>query len=293
MASTSYLARVIYAPYDPNQDDFSGTYNLLVRAKSIPSPASAPNTVESTTFEDDTQTFEMGIKTADSKEITGNLEKEYLQGLNALAGQKVNIMHLYGTDGEGKVAKYVYVGQVIATPNDVGGVDEILEMTATVIPNTAAAEVTDLYDVVDNGDGTFEVSKDDGGLTNPTVGAVSSSATLFNTSVSDIQDNVVVGDSAITGTLKYLSSGDIADYWGAGNFIALDFSNFDANATSVKVGLDPSQGSGLVEILTDPDHNGVFKVTNKDVQKFKIVTSDGTHTKTKTYNLSGLTVLNS
>jgi len=293
MASTSYLARVIYAPYDPNQDDFSGTYNLLVRAKSIPSPASAPNTVESTTFEDDTQTFEMGIKTADSKEITGNLEKDYLQGLNALAGQKVNIMHLYGTDGTGQVSRYVYVGQVIATPNDVGGVDEILEMTATIIPNTAAAEVTDLYDVVDNGDGTFEVTKDDGGLTNPTVGAVSSSATLFNTSVSDIQDSVVVGDTAITGTLKYLSSGDIADYWGAGNFIALDFSNFDANATSVKVGLDPSQGSGLVEILTDPDHNGVFKITNKDVQKFKIVTSDGTHTKTKTYDLSGLTVLNS
>lgn len=293
MASTSYLARVIFAEHQENQEDFSGTYNLLVRAKSIPSPASAPNTVESTTFEDDTQTFEKGIKTADSKEITGNLEKDYLQAINNLDGKKLNIIHLYGTDGIGKVAKYAYVGQAIATPNDVGGVDEILEMTATVIPNTAAAEVTDLYEVVDNGDGTFTVTKDDGGLTNPTVGAVSSSATLFNTSVSDIQDSLVVGDSAITGTLKYLSSGDIADYWGAGNFMALDFSNFDTNATSVMVGLDPSQGSGLVEILTDPDHNGVFKVTNKDTQKFKIVTSDGTHTKTKLYDLSGLTCLNS
>lgn len=293
MASTSYLARVIYAPFDPNQDDFSGTYNLLVRAKSIPSPASAPNTVESTTFEDDTQTFEMGIKTADSKEITGNLEKDYLQGINALDGQKLNIMHLYGTDGEGKVAKYVYVGQAIATPNDVGGVDEILEMTATIIPNTAAAEVTDLYEVVDNGDGTFTVSKDDGGLTNPTTSAVPGSSVLFGTDVSDIQDSIVVGDNAITGTLKFLSGGQIAGYWGDGNFIALQFDNIDPNATSVKVGLDPSMGSGLVEIINDPDKNGVFKVTNKDTQKFKIVTSDGTHTKTKTYDLSNLTVLNS
>lgn len=293
MASTSYLARVIFAEYDPNQDDFSGTYNLLLKAKTIPSPASPPNTVESTTLENDTQTFEKGIKTADSKEITGNLEKEYLQGINGLEGKKLNIMHLYGTDGEGKVAKYVYVGQAVATPNDIGGVDEILEMTATIIPNTAATEVTDLYEVVDNGDGTFEVTKDDGGLTNPTTSAVPGTSSLFNTDVSDIQDNIVVGDSAITGTLKYLDSGDIADYWGAGNFIALQFDDIDANATSVKVGLDPSQGSGLVEIIDDPDKNGVFKVTDKDVQKFKIVTSDGTHSKTKTYDLSGLTVLNS
>lgn len=293
MASTSYLARVIFAEYDPNQDDFSGTYNLLLKAKTIPSPASPPNTVESTTLENDTQTFEKGIKTADSKEITGNLEKEYLQGINGLEGKKLNIMHLYGTDGEGKVAKYVYVGQAVATPNDIGGVDEILEMTATIIPNTAATEVTDLYEVVDNGDGTFEVTKDDGGLTNPTTSAVPGTSSLFNTDVSDIQDNVVVGESAITGTLKYLDSGDIADYWGAGNFIALQFDDIDANATSVKVGLDPSQGSGLVEIIDDPDKNGVFKVTDKDVQKFKIVTSDGTHSKTKTYDLSGLTVLNS
>ena len=235
----------------------------------------------------------MGIKTADSKEITGNLEKDYLQGINGLEGQKLNIMHLYGTDGEGKVAKYVYVGQAIATPNDVGGVDEILEMTATIIPNTAAAEVTDLYEVVDNGDGTFEVTKDDGGLTNPTTTAMLGTETIYGESVSDLQDNIVITDNAITGTLKFLTGGQIAGYWGDGNFLALQFSDLDPNATSVKVGLDPSQGSGLVEILTDPDKNGVFKITNKDTQKFKIVTSDGTHTKTKTYDVSGLTLLNS
>ena len=101
----------------------------------------------------------MGIKTADSKEITGNLEKTYLQGINGLANQKIDIIHLYGTDGVGSVAKYAYVGQAVATPNDVGGVDEILEMTCTIIPNTAAAEVTDAYTVVDNHNGTFTVTK--------------------------------------------------------------------------------------------------------------------------------------
>jgi hypothetical protein len=160
MASTSYLVRAIYKEHTDTGEttDFSGTYHLLVKAKSMPSPVSAPNTVESTTFEDDAQTFEMGIKTSASKDITGNLEKEYLDGIDELEGKKIDIMQLYGTDGVGGVAKYAYVGQAVATPNDVGGSDEILEMTVTVIPNTAAKKVTDLYTVVDNGDGTFTVT---------------------------------------------------------------------------------------------------------------------------------------
>ena len=161
MASTSYLARVIFKEHTDTGEatDFAGTYKLLVRAKSMPAPVSAPNTVESTTLEDDAQTYEMGIKTSDSKEITGNLEKEYLDAIDDLEGEKIDIMQLYGTRGVGEVAKYVYVGQAVATPTDVGGVDEILEMSVTIIPNTAAKKVTDLYTVEDNGDGTFTVAK--------------------------------------------------------------------------------------------------------------------------------------
>lgn len=161
MASTSYLARAIFKEHTDSGDatDFSGTYKLLVKAKSMPSPVSAPNTVESTTLEDDTQTFEMGIKTSDSKEVTGNLEKEYLDAIDELAGKKIDIMQLYGTQGIGEVAKYAYVGQAIATPTDVGGADEILEMSVTIIPNTAAKKVTDDFAVVDNKDGTFTVTK--------------------------------------------------------------------------------------------------------------------------------------
>ena len=95
MADTSYLARVIYKEHTAASSDFAGTYNLLARAKSIPSPVSTPNTVESTTLEDDTQTFEMDIKTADAREITGNLENKYLQDINGLAIKKLDIFHLY------------------------------------------------------------------------------------------------------------------------------------------------------------------------------------------------------
>lgn len=126
-----------------------------------------------------------------------------------------------------------------------------------------------------------------------TVKAESASTLIYKTPVSDIQSDVVVSGNTITGTLKYLDEGPIAGYWGAGNFLALKFSDLDPNATSIKVGLNPSQGSGLVEIIGDPDLNGVFKITDKDVQKFRVVITDGHMTKTTDYDLSDLTVLDS
>ena len=120
--------------------------------------------------------------------------------------------------------------------------------------------------------------------------------TLFGTKVSDMQEDVVVGDDEIVGTLKYLDSGDLVTTWGAGNFMALNFVDNDfSKYSSVRVGMDPSQSSGLVEIINDPDKNGVFKVTNKDTQVFKIVSTDAEtgEINTQTFDLSGLEVLNS
>ena len=158
MASTSYKARIIFKEHTED-GSWDGEYNLLVKAKTIPAPVSAPNTVESTTLEDDAQTFEMGIKTSDSKEVEGNLEKEYLDNIDDLGGKKLDIIHLYGTDGTGEVAKYAYIGQAMATPSDVGGVDEILGMSVTIIPNTAAVKVTDVLTVTEGENGTFTVAK--------------------------------------------------------------------------------------------------------------------------------------
>ena len=129
-------------------------------------------------------------------------------------------------------------------------------------------------------------------MTGPTVAAEAAGTELFGTPVSDLQTNVSVSNGAITGTLKFYddADADLVKAWGEGNFIALKFTNIDPNATSVKVGLDPSYGNGLVEIINDPDKNGAFKITDKDNQVFKVVTTEGTKTTTDTYTLSGLTV---
>ena len=158
MAFTSYLSRIIYKEHSSG-DDFAGTYKLMMNAKSIPSPTSSPNTVESTTLEDDSQTFVMGIKTSDAKEFTGNCEKEDFDRLLEVEGKQCDIIQLYGQDGVGGKAKSAYVGQITPTINDIGGVDEIVEMTATVVQNTTPKWVTDKLTVTDNKDGTFTVAK--------------------------------------------------------------------------------------------------------------------------------------
>lgn len=106
-----------------------------------------------------------------------------------------------------------------------------------------------------------------------------------------MQSNITVANDKITGTLHYVTdytgfSGDPAEQ--NGNFLALNLSsNNFTGLTSVKVGLFPSYGTGLVELIEDPQKNGVFKITNK-LQKFKIVSSDGLHTKYQTFDLSEL-----
>ena len=119
---------------------------------------------------------------------------------------------------------------------------------------------------------------------------------LWGTPVSAIQTDVVVdnADGSITGTLTEIDSGALVDKWGAGHFLALDLNktaNKWENYTSVKIGMDPSESSGLIEIIDDPDKAGVFKVTDKDTQVFKIVATDGVFTVTQTFDLSELVLL--
>lgn len=103
-----------------------------------------------------------------------------------------------------------------------------------------------------------------------------------------MQDDLAIADGKVTGTLKFLDSGQLVTDWGEGNFMAVVFSNIDADATSVKVGLEPSVSSGLVEL--DDDKDAVLKVTNKTTQKLVAIQSNGSGMYLKqTWDLSDLT----
>ena len=132
-------------------------------------------------------------------------------------------------------------------------------------------------------------------FTNPkdlTVAPVAGTSTIFGHTVSDLQTDLFAGNGKIVGTLKKVTTGSLATTWGEGYFMALQFDGpaFE-KAINILVGMEPSVSSGLANILTDPDRNGVFKVTNK-IQYFKIVVDYGSHAETYLYDLSGLTLSN-
>lgn len=101
-----------------------------------------------------------------------------------------------------------------------------------------------------------------------------------------MQDGVVIQDKNITGTLKYIEGGiaQSGPLAGSGNFLALKFDADWSKYTSVKIGLQPSKGTGLVEVINDPDKNGVFKIDSNN-QKLKVVMENSTGSITETYNL--------
>lgn len=117
------------------------------------------------------------------------------------------------------------------------------------------------------------------------VEAVDSGATIFETAVRDMQTDLVVNGQYIEGTLHKLTDGAIAGWWGEGYFMALNFDDIPEDAT-VMVGFIPSMGSGFATL--DEDHNGVFKVTDKNSQIFKVITKKGDERIEDTYYLGSL-----
>lgn len=113
----------------------------------------------------------------------------------------------------------------------------------------------------------------------------SANSKLFNVAVSDMQNWVLIQDNRITGKLKYLSGDNqITRAWGEGNFLCLKFlsNNWD-QYTSVKVGF--RTGSGLVEIIDDPDKNGVWRIKNPTNSVFVIESTNGVDTLTQEFVL--------
>ena len=148
---------------------------------------------------------------------------------------------------------------------------------------------------------TFFAERDDGVLVG-TIGSeilkpigvsvMGGTSTVYGVDVSDIQNNVSLTGNDFAGTLKYLSgSNAITDVWGEGNFLAITFTADNWSAyDSVKVGLEPSQGSGMVELIGHLDDlDSVFKIGNDVSQKFKIVAKKaGKPDHVQVFDLSGL-----
>ena len=93
----------------------------------------------------------------------------------------------------------------------------------------------------------------------------------------------------ITGTLKFIEGGlsPSGPLSGDGYFLALKWSDPAQAVTSLKVGLQPSEGTGLVECIDDLDRNGVFKISDTR-QKLIVWQSNATKSTKQVFDLTGL-----
>lgn len=146
--ATGLKSRIAYKTINPNPTSgeyWAGTYKLLMKAKSIPSPFGSQNMVDTSTLEDLVETQEMGRRSAGSMEVEGAFEKKYKDEMVANEGQKLDFIILYGTDGKGSEGICAFIGQESFAPGEAS--DDHLTGTATVSVQTVPKWIEDDYDV--------------------------------------------------------------------------------------------------------------------------------------------------
>lgn len=111
--------------------------------------------------------------------------------------------------------------------------------------------------------------------------------TRYGKTVSTLQEDIVINDKFIKGTLHYVTgytgfSGDETKQ--SGNYLALDFTASDGATTMVEL-LNGSTGH---PVDASSDMYCVFRITDKNTQKVRISTTLNSDTVVKTYSLAGL-----
>lgn len=146
--ATGLKSRIIYrkkTKETSEPDYWAGEYQLLIRAKSIPSPFGSQNMVDTSTLEDLVETQEPGRRSAASMEVPGAFEKKYKDALASIEGEKLDICILYGTDGKGSEGILGFIGSESFAPDE--ATDDHLTGTATIAVSTVPRWIEDDYDV--------------------------------------------------------------------------------------------------------------------------------------------------
>lgn len=146
--ATGLKSRIIYREQTKSTSEanyWEGTYKLLIRAKSIPSPFGSRNMVDTSTLEDLVETQEPGRRSAASMEVSGAFEKKYKDELVELEDKKLDMCILYGTDGKGGEGICAFIGSESFAPDE--ATDDHLTGTASIAIMTVPRWIEDDYDV--------------------------------------------------------------------------------------------------------------------------------------------------
>lgn len=120
---------------------------------------------------------------------------------------------------------------------------------------------------------------------------VSDSVDLFGKVASDLQDDIIIVDDEIAGTLKYID--DYSSAYGpgmdSGNYLVLHLSTGDVSGATIKAKLF---GGTTGWVTLDPSDNILItRVTDKNSQTLVVVAmKDGYLQASRRYSLEGLTL---
>lgn len=119
--------------------------------------------------------------------------------------------------------------------------------------------------------------------------AESGDTTLFGKKVSDLQSNIVIGENAISGSLKHVTgytefSSKSSEQ--EGHYLALKFDVTPADAVTTVELVGGTKGP----VTPDADKNIVLLIKSNTTQSIKVVSTKDGASVTKTYTLTGLTL---
>lgn len=113
---------------------------------------------------------------------------------------------------------------------------------------------------------------------------------VLGKTVAELQSGVKISGSTISGTLNNIDgyiefSGNVAEQSGHYLVIRADTGNASDTITVELIG-----GTVGHPVTLDSDRNIVLRIANTSTQSVKVVATDGKHTVTKSYSLTGLTL---
>lgn len=128
-AISSYNAKLMHGTGE------TPTWAQLVPVKTTPQLGGAPEMLETTTLDDNMQTYINGIQSSEAMSFTTNYDSDKYDELKLLENKTEKYAVWFGNDGNGSAGKFSFSGQLSVFVNETA-VNGIIEMTITVVPST-------------------------------------------------------------------------------------------------------------------------------------------------------------
>lgn len=127
MAISSYNAKLMHYK--------ESNWQQLIPVKTTPQLGGAPETLETTTLDDNMQTFINGIQASEAMTFLANYDSEKYDELKSLENKTEKYAVWFGNDGQGSAGKFSFQGQLSVFVNATS-VNGVVEMTITIVPST-------------------------------------------------------------------------------------------------------------------------------------------------------------